>query len=212
MVSDSALAPIRDAVVTIDGSGISVLTGANGRFRILALSPGSYDLRVRRLGFDPVILRVRVEPRDTVRLAISLERAIVVLDSMRVTAAATSPRLAEFEERRARGDGQFLSGPEIERRNVQSVLDLLRPFKGIRWIGGSIATNMRFGVIRDCPYQVFVDDVMIPTPRLADTVSPKDLAGIELYTSIASVPLRYKSSGDGATCGVILLWTKRGGM
>ena len=211
VVTDTALAPVRDAVVSLDGVNASLMTGPNGRFRILALSPGSYELRVRKLGFAPTRSRVQLMPADTLRIAIALEPSTVVLDSVRVTAAATMGWLAEFEERRARGDGQYLTAAEIERRNSVTVLDLLIPFSGVGLQAGTRAINRRYGATRNCPFQVFIDEVKIPTPDLRNSISPRELAGIEVYTSIASVPLQYRSAGDASACGVILLWTKRGG-
>lgn len=212
VVTDSALAPLAGVVVSVDGVRANLVTGENGRFRFLGLPAGSYDIRVRKLGFGLATSRVRVMPADTVRIAITLEPATVALDSVHVTALATPARLLEFEERRARGEGQFLTAAEIERRNTVSVSDLLMNFKGVTLQGGTRAINGRYGAMRNCPFQVFIDDVRVPTPNLRDeVVSPRLLAGIEVYTSIASVPLRYRSAGDGSACGVILLWTKRGG-
>lgn len=212
VVTDSALAPISGAIVSIDGVSVNLTTGPNGRFQFLALPSGSYELRIRRIGFAPTTSHVRVVPADTVRIAITLDPSTVVLDSVRVTALVTPERLLEFEERRARGEGQFLTAAEIERRNTVSVSDLLMTFNGVTLQSGTRAINRRYGAMRDCPFQVFIDDVRVPTPNLRDeVVSPRHLAGIEVYTSIASVPLRYRSAGDASACGVILLWSKRGG-
>jgi hypothetical protein len=50
---------------------------------------------------------------------------------------------------------------------------------------------------------------MPPKTDLATLPPPRDLAGIEIYSGAATIPLQYKF---GTTfCGVILLWTKRGG-
>jgi hypothetical protein len=57
---------------------------------------------------------------------------------------------------------------------------------------------------------VFLDGVRRPPSGagIDDVALPKDLAGIEIYSGAATIPLQYKTSG--ATCGVILLWTRVG--
>jgi hypothetical protein len=57
--------------------------------------------------------------------------------------------------------------------------------------------------------KVIVDDVQMPTPfDLTLLPSPHELAGIELYTGPATLPVRYNSLD--ARCGLILIWTKDG--
>ena len=211
-VTDSALRPVAGAVVSISQTGLVVLTGDNGRFRVLAVPAGPYDLHIRKLGFGAVVVHLDVMPHDTVHFAVELARSVVTLDSVRVTANNATPRLAEFAERRAHGGGQFLTEAEIEKRGVVAVSDLLSPLVGVRLTGRGQPINTRYGSIRTCFYQVFLDDVLLPTPNLRDNfTSPKNVAGIEVYTSIASVPLRYASVGNAGACGVILVWTKSGG-
>jgi hypothetical protein len=123
--------------------------------------------------------------------------------------------MAEFEERRKLGFGQFMTQAEIEKRNSVLVADLVRTFLSVDVLTGPfshVAINHRFGgTFRQnvCPFKVFLDGLAFPTPNLDDLPSPKDIAGIELYSGAATIPLRYKTTG-GAWCGVILVWTKGG--
>jgi hypothetical protein len=63
-----------------------------------------------------------------------------------------------------------------------------------------------------CPFQIFVDDVALPIDAKLDRdlPAPKELAGIEVYSGPATIPLRYKTTGGGGFCGVILVWTRDG--
>jgi iron complex outermembrane receptor protein len=210
LVTDTALAPIRDAVVSLEGVNTTLITGPNGRFRFLALPPGFYEVRVRKLGFAPTRSNLEVMSADTNRIVVTLQPSVVMLDSVRVAVFAPRRRLDEFEERRAHGDGQYLTSADIERRNSMNVLDLVTALKGVGRTPDGRAINKRFGVVRTCQMQVFIDDVLVAIPSLETYVSPNEIAGIEVYVSIASVPLRYKAAGNASACGVILLWTKRG--
>jgi hypothetical protein len=58
---------------------------------------------------------------------------------------------------------------------------------------------------------VYIDGVQLPAePNIDNIVMPKELAGIEIYSGPATIPLQYKSTSAGGFCGVILLWTRIG--
>jgi hypothetical protein len=100
VVTDTALAPLAGATVSILGSTIRVVTGDNGRFRISELRAGQHILVAQRLGFEPTTARVDVAAADTEHIAFSLERISIALDTVVVAAQTVPPRFAEFETRR----------------------------------------------------------------------------------------------------------------
>jgi hypothetical protein len=65
VVSDTALSPLENASISILGSEIRAVTGPNGRFRLTPLSPGSYVVFVRHLGFKLVSVVVDNSCRRT---------------------------------------------------------------------------------------------------------------------------------------------------
>jgi hypothetical protein len=209
VVTDTSLVSLANATASILGSGVHVTTGANGRFRMLVVPAGHYILVLRHVGFVPVSAVVEVASGDTARLSIALEPAVVSLDAVTVTAEHSATRFPGFDDRRRFGFGHFVTQAEIEARNAMTVTDLLRPILSVtvkpRGMFTDIAYNMRGG--GSCPFQVWVDDVAMPTPtNLYDLPSPKFLAGIEVYSGPATVPLQYKR--HDSQCGVILIWTK----
>ena len=184
-----------------------VTTLRNGRFRMLGLPAGSYEIIVQRLGFAPAATTLEVTGGDTVRTAFTLDLAGTMLDTLVVTAQRRSARMTEFEQRRHLGIGQSLNEEQIEKRNVVTVTDLLGGFLGVT----PVMTNRRADMPnRPCPMQIFVDGVHLASRRVDGLPSPKQLSGIEVFTSIASVPPQYGAFDGGSTCGVILLWTKDG--
>src|ERR1035438_2097435 len=84
LVSDTSLAPLAGATVSILGTNVRVVTGDNGRFRMSDLKPGPYILFAQRIGFEPATMRVQVAKADTSRLSIVLDRTATVLDTVRV--------------------------------------------------------------------------------------------------------------------------------
>jgi hypothetical protein len=100
VVTDTTLAPLAGATVSILGSNVRVVTNNNGRFRISGLRTGPLILVVQRLGFEPMSGRLDVAATDTARVSFSLERITAALDTVVVTGESILPRFAEFEARR----------------------------------------------------------------------------------------------------------------
>lgn len=207
IVSDTSLVALREATVAVLGSSLRVVTGENGRFRLVAVPAGQYILTVHRVGFTPVAAAVQVGDADTLRLSFAMQRIVTPLDTMVVTARAVLQRMSGFEERRKLGFGSFLTRDQIENRNGIYVSDLLRVLPDVRIVDGlrgEYAFNTR---LTNCLFQFFVDEVLMPTPLdLHLLPSPRDIAGMEVYFGPATIPLQYKPANSG--CGVILIWTK----
>ena len=61
-----------------------------------------------------------------------------------------------------------------------------------------------------CLPDVYLDGIPQPgADELDDIIMPFDIEGIEVYRSASEVPARYTTAG--ANCGVILLWSRKGG-
>lgn len=216
VVSDTALAPLVDATVTIVGTAIRVVTGTNGRFRLSPVPSGEHMLLVRRIGFEATTARISVAEHDTLRLSFALLPAVATLDTVAVAARSLSPRLAEFYERRKIGPGQFLTQDQIEKVNAVQASDLFRRFNGIAIApdgrhGQSPRMPVRFspGKQMGCPIMAIIDGVAkefdygrLPTPR--------DIAAVEFYAGPSEIPLQYKGTDDGMWCGLLLIWTRDG--
>lgn len=224
-ISDSALNPLQSAEVKILSTNVRVNTGPNGRFRISQVPAGPYVLIIRRAGYRPTSTIVEVLASDTLRPSYALERAPTMLDAAIVTAAAVSRRNLEFDNRRKRGLGEFMTADEINRRNSVYTTELMRRFTSINvspsaqnFSGGLphyYAFNRReAGSLTDaqqqyCPMTVYVDNIAMPTPFNLDLLpSPRNLMGIEVYNGPATIPPQFAGFNRG--CGVILVWTKDG--
>jgi hypothetical protein len=221
IVSDTGLAPLQGAFVSILGTKIRVGTGPSGRFRITDVPAGQYLIIVKRVGYHPASSAVDVAASDTVRLSYSLEKLRPEeLDAVVITAKSPSIRMAEFEARRKLGIGEFMTTAEIDERNSAFPTELFRKFKSINVspnhagpITQYYALSAREGgnpSLGACPMQVYLDQVPLPSPFNLDLLPPpKQIAGIEVYAGAATIPPQF--SGMNRGCGVIMVWTKDGG-
>lgn len=194
-------------------------TGLAGQFR----DPGT----VNRTG-------VRITPGSIVRADLALSAEDV--DPILVTAdagAGGGGRLAAvgFHDRARRGTGVFIERAEIESRKPARVTDLLYGRSGMRVVrveGGEYDVRMS-GPARlrgDCQPTIWLDGSLArdggQTPvemeemeraivmqlQLSEIVPPTDVEAIEVYTGAAGVPGQFARN---ATCGVVVIWTRRGG-
>lgn len=231
VVTDSALKPVAGVTVALVGTSVRLATGANGRFVIQAMPAGQFQLAIQKLGYLSLSPVVDVGDADTLRLAFILE-AGRSLGGVAVTEKRRSLRLAAFDERREKGGGQFITAEEIEKRNTPFATELFRTFRGMTIKGypdGAsgiqyYAMNPRSGTrdlyisrktgntersIIGCPMEVFVDGLIMATPFNLDHLpNPSSIAGVEVYSGPAAIPLKY--GGGDRRCGAILVWTKDG--
>jgi hypothetical protein len=216
IVTDSNLVRLAGATVSLVGTTTEVTTDERGHFRISGIPSGRVMLMVRRIGYVSLPSVLEIVAGDTLRSAFSLERVVPALDTVVVAARRPDDPLSEFEQRRRAGLGQFMTREQIEKLHFVETVTYLLTFQSTQLIGGTLL-NRRDYPARGCPYQFFLDGVLINTPNvIADLPRPAELYGIEVYSGPALIPLQYKPVGDGAgrmgggSCGVILLWTRRG--
>ncbi|MEO7083501.1 MAG: carboxypeptidase-like regulatory domain-containing protein [Gemmatimonadaceae bacterium] len=219
IVSDTNLVPIHAAFVSILGTAIRIGTGPNGRFRITKIPDGQYLVIVKHVGHRPISAVVDVAGTDTVRLAYTMEPSTEMLNTVVISEKAPALRMQEFEQRRRLGAGQFMNQAEIEAKNVPYTTELMRNFIAINVSPDHSSAQTKYYALSSreggnpqtgaCPMQVYLDQVPLPSPFDLDLLpSPKDLAGIEVYSGASTIPPMFAGYNRG--CGVILIWTRIG--
>jgi hypothetical protein len=207
--------PVPDARVTVWGTGLEVVTGADGTFTLGNLPEGTHTLEARAVGFAPAR-----QPVDIVRGApgtaeVELANLAITLDTIRVFAQRVypSPFSGDFERRRRMGGGHFLDEREIERRKPTLLTDLLRTIPGVRvvpTIWGGVEAVMRDGrglAAGTCRPALVIDG----TRQVSDSTFPintlvwaNELRAVEVYTEPLRVPAEFQAVKE---CGAIVVWT-----
>ena len=90
-VRDSTSRPISFAQVQLTPGDRRVVSDQNGDFVIAGIEDGEYQLRFRRIGFEPVQLAVRL-PRDPGSFDVTMTALPRVLDSVRIRERAQALR------------------------------------------------------------------------------------------------------------------------
>lgn len=148
------------------------------------------------LSADPV----RLDP-----IEVSVERRDIVLEQ------------AGFYDREAMGFGRFLDRDDLEKRPPGRVSDLFAGLAGVSLIAGPTGQRqviLNAGRYRrePCFPRVVLDDMIVGggplQPAQLDVLLMRSaIAGVEVYTTTAGIPIKY--GGTGSSCGVIVIWTRR---
>lgn len=226
-------APVAGAVATLvaaNGRAVSMTrTDSTGAFVLTASAPGEYQVAVRRIGYMPTTSStVQLTTGRAVELAFPLFSLGTTLAPITVTGEAASTVLSRwgFYERQQGVGGVFLDRAAIEERAGATELGhLLQGTTGVR-VDSNGRVRLRGIGCDGSPPLVYVDGVRLydkysVEERIAGSgvpsaeewqraIHPIHVEGIELYRSPAEIPAQYNTGGDAA-CGVILVWTRRGG-
>ncbi|MBL0171703.1 MAG: carboxypeptidase regulatory-like domain-containing protein [Gemmatimonadaceae bacterium] len=217
--------PIADARIEVRTRGLTTRSEPNGRFRLMDVPPGEYVVVVRALGFDSLVVSIRLAANDVVDVDFLLTRTAQAMAPVQVEADRTIDRLrlAEFDERRAMGFGRFLDRSVFEENSASQVdVVLIGRVPGLRTrrvSGKTVLAAQRDA--QACYPQVVVNGISVfngaPTKIARETLifdvsslRADEIIGFEWHNP-SSTPSRYNATGaggDGSYCGTAIFWTK----
>lgn len=218
VVTDTTGRPVQNAEVRIMDLGRMARTDSTGSFAITRLTARVVDLTIRRLGYEMRFMRVSMISGEGDSVVIALKSEPVVLAGVEVEAPeAVHPNFAEFERRRSRGIGMFLTKADIERHNSSYTSDAFRTLPGMRLIRVNGGMGVRFNSTQgmrsprgsECQPLIWVDGQPAPGMEI-DDIRSNDIYGLEIYRGASTTPVQF-ASGGAAQCGVIAVWTRRRG-
>lgn len=209
-------------------------TDESGKFNVLVYRQKAVRIFASRIGYrDNSTPVLHFDGHDYFEVELRLDSEAVLLAPLEVVARAggTSPVLEGFRDRLERGTGTYLTRVDIQRRNPMYVTDILQDVAGVMVSSSGSGTRkvvrMARSAGRNCPVQIFVDGLLVTRPvsglsaasagrareldtfTIDDVVSPGVVEGIEVYRGLSSVPPEFLT--PNAECGVIAIWTRRGG-
>jgi outer membrane receptor protein involved in Fe transport len=212
VVSDSTGRPVFGAAVDVVDTDIRAMTNTAGRYVLPGVWPGRTAVRVRRVGFAPEVSNVTVTTEDTTRADFTLG-TVAALPTTQVSAEANRGKMAEFNERRSRGVGLFVTRDEIERRRPASMSEMLRNLPGVtvsqRLAGGAQPVHMDRSAVSSksgvCRVQLYVDGLPYPEGNV-DDFPPETVEGVEVFRGASEIPAGFRTRDAG--CGLISIWTR----
>jgi hypothetical protein len=213
---------VPSATVTAVGTAITTQADEFGRFSLAGVAVGSGIVEARAVGYMTGRAQTTVRPGVDQQTEIVLGDSATMLDPVTVE-AEYKPYLAlvGFEQRRRNSTGHFLDTTDVQRSGATRFEEIFRMVPGIKvrpnGTGYMVEVGRGEGQILNpsaanyCPPAYFVDGVYFPLPPLQTAtmpIIPAEVLAIEVYSNLISAPPQYQRRQS--TCGVILVWTKRG--
>ncbi|MEO7217724.1 MAG: TonB family protein, partial [Gemmatimonadaceae bacterium] len=212
-VRDATGAGIVGAQITIAGSEIHAASDTAGQFVLARVPAGATTLLVRRLGFAPASVTVIVVRDSTVHTSVIISEVSLGLAPVVVRAErppSYTGYMAGFYKRRDEGFGHFITGDEIEQRNPGRLTDMLRSIPGVSVMPGYVDSRVRMRGNRCAPL-VWIDGTAAAAAEFdVDVLMPTSIAGIEIYTGVATVPPQFVMPFGRTSCGTIIIWSRHG--
>ena len=204
--------PIEGAQVTDLLSGTFALTTRTGTVSLVFLPEGGSLVRIRKVGYLPTTMMAAISPADTVPITVLLTRTVPMLPTVVTKDSAPGypcMRLCAFEERRRAGFGHFIDEAELRKNDSYPLSSILPRLPGLFIKKGHAYSSRVKG--SDCAVTIYVNGV--PSGETDVSKMPiNEYAGVEFYAGPATAPAQYNATGhagrSGATCGIMLLWTR----
>lgn len=206
VLSDAGGAPVADARVIVNDT-TEVRSQADGSFTIRDVPLGTRQVEVLAIGMRPVVTAVDILPNDTTAIALQLLK-VTTLDVVRVIASRRGRVLTEeIEARRKTGVSYMLDVGDIARRATLSSVFNDLPSARVDYRNGNFTVSVPDGRGGMCEADVWVDGARSAQAAL-NMIQPLEVAAIELFPRVGTVPMRYRRDlTDRRACGAILVWT-----
>ncbi|MEQ1690620.1 MAG: hypothetical protein ABMA00_05005 [Gemmatimonas sp.] len=210
VVRDAGGAALEGVSVTIPGA--SVRTDIRGAFEVFTGEIDTVTIALRRVGYEPVeaLLSARNRLWDTV--LVQMEQTSQRLTNVKVTETRTRGALGlrDFEERRKRGIGTFITRDDIIERGASRLSDMLRTKRGVNVVRGRVRFVANTAGSRNtaCQPYIWLDGALARGMEV-DELPSNTVEAMELYPYFSTVPSEFQSVGNNTTpCGTIVIWTR----
>lgn len=222
-VTDAATGqPISSVQVAVINTSLGTLTNDQGQYTIRGVNPGTYTVRVLRVGFSEQRGPVRVTAGAAAALDLTMRAVAITLNPV-VTTATGQQRRVEVGNSIAQVDAANV----VETRAVSNMADLLNArAPGVQVIGGTqVGAGTRIRIrgtsslsLSNNPIYI-VDGIRVEgatgsssvsvggtTPSRVNDLNPDEIESIEVVRGPSAATLY----GTDAANGVIVISTKRG--
>ena len=216
---------VRGTVVDSDGTtlpevavGIASLhratrTDSYGHFSLGRLPDGDFEVSVRRIGYAPRTIAIKVGAKPLDAMSIVLAAQPEVLTGVSATERQRRQMIEDFYWRKMHGTGTYFTREDIVARGASYPTDVVRGTPGINVIHGRYGTvGIRFNTtssMHACIPQLWLDGQHAAGMEL-DDIPVNDIEGIELYATSATTPAQFWQ-GNQTSCGTIVIWTRNPG-
>ncbi|HEV8366249.1 MAG TPA: carboxypeptidase-like regulatory domain-containing protein [Gemmatimonadaceae bacterium] len=138
--AESTLRSVGGAEITIADLRRVARSNSTGRYFFDSIPPGSHQIAVRALGYEPLVASLTIDPAeapDTADVDFLLKPSAIELKTVTVEAKSTpipNGKMADFERRRRVGVGQFLQREQLQKNQDTPLSITLRTLLAVRLV------------------------------------------------------------------------------
>ena len=211
-VETAAHIPLVGAQLRLGAGTVIAESDDVGQFAMSKVAAGPLWLRLRRIGYRPESLLVTVVAGQTIEPTVTMTPIAQNLAAVKVVGRRdVSGPMAGFYKRMQSGSGRFFTQADIERRNPNTMTDLLRTIPGLRIETRGFDNKVRIRGSRCSPLIWLDGQGLFAAEFDLDGVNPRTFEGIEVYSGPASVPMEFQGNARmSSSCGTIILWSRQG--
>jgi hypothetical protein len=198
---------LADVLIFLDSTRHDVLVSSQGRFVLSNLPPGRHRVEIRAIGYRPHILDLNLTDGQVLEREFAMYFTGDKLPDLAIESRNSRllPRFKDFERRRVNGLGAYITRDEIQSRGYLKIGEAVRSVKGVRVNCGEVDCIIHMArAPTNCFPTYYVDGRLARS--FAESTPMSDVQGIEVYRGAAEMPGEF--TGDGAMCGVIVIWTR----
>jgi TonB family protein len=201
-------------VRVIGSANAPAVTNDTGKFDLHVLGDTVPRLVIRRIGFRPETVTVRLPQAATSALVVRMTRTIQLVRPVVVLATrdGSNTVIAAMREReRTGGNGYFTYRTDFMKYNPAAFSDVLRRIPGVQ----IARTQRNFTEVRlrgnHCAPLYWIDNQpLLGIPFDPDVLPPQTVEAIEVYSSASLVPPQFQGPPYAQGCGAIVIWTRQG--
>ncbi|MDQ2889178.1 MAG: carboxypeptidase-like regulatory domain-containing protein [Gemmatimonadota bacterium] len=207
-VTNAGGVPVSGARVSMQGGTSSAATGADGRFTLTGVMPGTQSILVRRVGYTPVETALDLTSLKTNEVTVRLGAYTPVLTSVDVKAKADPIESTGFERRRKMGLGKYMDLAQIQAASPTYTSDILRRIPGLYVTGSGASASIATTRSNGCVGFVIDNNPVSSTAgqSIDEIVNENDIVAVEFYQPV-EVPMEF-ANGQSSGCAMLLIWTK----
>ena len=210
IVRDPLGAALQGATVIVAGN--STLSDARGAFQLFTGPIDTVTIFIKRVGYLAIEALLNAHDRQWDTVVVQMERngqRLAEVD-VRETMTRRALGLRDFEERKSRGNGLFITRADIVARNSSRVSDVLRNKRGVNIIRGGkvrfVAHTGPRGTL--CQPDIWLDGTQAKGMEV-DDVFANSVEALELYENFSTIPFEFTPHGSNVVpCGTIVIWTR----
>lgn len=197
------------ATVVLEGTPKSATAAGDGRYRIIAVAPGTYTVRARYIGYAPGSASVTVAADQEATADLALDKSTQRLDEV-----VTTGTVVPTEVKALTTPITVITSEDLTRDNVQRVDQVFRGQVpgGIAWDFGpsdiisEISVRGSSSLSVSPSIKTFVDGVELASSQYITAIDPTSIDRIEITRG----PQASTLYGAGALNGVMQIFTKKG--